>query len=109
MNEFLKNIKEGDTVIMTRRFFEKICKVEKITPTGLIKVNGILFNKSGIQRGGDTWSKYYLHEATPERVKKIKDNAIIRKAFDLMNTIKNLTAEQAKQIIVILSQGEKNE
>jgi hypothetical protein len=77
-------------------------KVEKITPKGYIKVGGILFNKDGSERGGDVWNKYFISEATPERIKEFQEKLIINKAIKIMRAKTEITLEQAYKIIELL-------
>lgn len=107
MNEWIKNLKVGDLVVVSSRTFAAVRKVEKITPSGLIKVNGILYNNNGCERGGDICSRNYLREATPELIDEIRIKSTIRKAYNLMQSAKNITFEQATEIIKILSPQEQ--
>ena len=109
MSDFLKNLKEGDKVIINGRYSRSVRTVEKITPAGNIKVNGLLFNKNGIERNGDTWSKFWLSEATPFEVTEITRNAVISKARSLMKETTKLTFEQAQKIIAILTEKGREE
>ncbi|MEE1505260.1 MAG: hypothetical protein UGF89_13585 [Acutalibacteraceae bacterium] len=102
MVEWIKNLKEGDLVFINFRYSTQLKKVEKITPAGNIKVNGLLFNSNGNGRGGSTWDKGYLSEATPEAIKDFREKATIKKALKLMSETKNITLEQATKIIEVL-------
>lgn len=51
MKNWTENLKVGDYVFMSWRSGTSLRKVEKITPKGNIKVDGILFNKDGSERG----------------------------------------------------------
>lgn len=103
MNNWIENLKVGDYVFVSWRMGTSLRKVEKITSKGNIKVNGILFNKNGAERGGDVWSKYYLNEATPEAIKSFHEELTIKKAIKLMREIKSITIEQANKIIELLA------
>lgn len=107
MRDFIKELKAGDIVVVCSRTSRAVRKVEKITPSGLIKVNGILYNKNGCERGGDTWSRYYLAEATPELINQIRIESTISKAYKLMRDATGITFEQATEIIKILSPQEQ--
>lgn len=107
MNDRFENLKEGDLVIVSCRYGEKISKVEKITPSGLIRVDGTLFYKNGSERGGDTWNRSCLRVATPQAIEEIQNKATIQKAFNLMRNIPKITLIQAKQIIEILKNNEE--
>ena len=102
MKNWIENLKVGDYVFVSWRMETSLRRVEKITPKGNIKVNGIMFNKNGSERGGDVWSKCYLSEATPEAIKLFQEEITIKKAIKLMREIKSLTIEQANKIIELL-------
>ena len=102
MKDWIENLKVGDYVFVGWRMGTSLRKVEKITPKGNIKVNGIMFNKNGLERGGDVWDKCYLHEATPEAIKEFQNEITVKKAIKLMREIKSITIEQANKIIELL-------
>ena len=110
---FLKELKQGDKVIYcvrdSTRYAEMIKEVEKITPKGFIKVNGILFNNSnGEPRGGnDYWCSCCIEKATPERIKAIQDGKFIADTLIQMHACEALTYEQAKAIRAALDIGTK--
>lgn len=58
----LSNVKVGDYVMWGNRWSSYLsrAKVEKITPSGRLRVDGKLFDNHGWQRGGDTWNKIYI-------------------------------------------------
>lgn len=95
----------GDKVIVHGRWNENhIGTVEKITPTGLIKVEGRTYYEDGTQRGGDTWSRSMITEVTPEAFQKFKDNETIRKAIRICNsiTINDIDIDTANKLIEML-------
>ena len=71
-NDWIKNIKIGDEVIVTPGGIRsgnlpKIRKVEKINKAS-ISVDGTLYNiKDGFERGRDPWAFSYISECTPEK------------------------------------------
>lgn len=103
MSEFIKNLKVGDTVVVSTRFDMFVRKVDRITKAGNIGVGGMLFNQSGIERNGDLWSKASLYEATPELLSKIRKDQTIKAAIRLMRYTKEINLEQAIEIIKILT------
>lgn len=107
MSDWIKNLKVGDYVFVFWRGGRALRKVEKITPAGNIKVNGILFNDNGTERGGYTWSRSYLAEATQEEITSFREELTIKKAIRLMHETKEITLEKALKIIEIL--GDKAE
>lgn len=112
MSNWIENLKEGDLVIVENRFSSRIAKVEKITPSGLIKVEGTLYTKDGFVRGSksDPWSINVLREATNDAIAEVRNNKLINDAKALMKSEKaaNISAEQAKAIIEIL-EGKNSE
>lgn len=106
MNEL--NVKVGDKVLLSGGYginkHEKIATVERITPTGRIKVSGSTsyFNKYGDEmRKSDSWAlKYYLKIPTPEDFKRIEERDFIRRALRIVEKFElSMTLEQAKKII----------
>jgi len=98
-------INVGDKVIVHGRWNgDHISIVEKITPTGLIKVEGKTFYEDGTQRGGDAWSRVSITEVTPEALQKINDRATIQKAIQLCRnvTIKGIDIDTANKLIALL-------
>lgn len=93
MANWIENLKVGDNVFVNRRGGCSLRRVEKITPAGNIKVNGLLFNANGQERGGDVWSKSFLSEATPEEIKSFRERLTIQKAIELMQETKTITLE----------------
>lgn len=104
-NEWIKNLKAGDMVIISNRYGQSLRKVDKITPAGFVRVNSFLFNQDGRERGGNTWERSYLREATPELIQELREKETIKKAYNLMKNKTNINLEQAKKIIEILGEN----
>lgn len=101
------NVKVGDKVLVHGRYNEEyVSTVEKITPTGLIKVDGKTFYDDGMQRGGDTWYRSCITELTSEDVKRIKDKATIQKAIQLCRDVishrDTIDIDTANKLIALL-------
>ena len=109
MSNWIENLKVGDYVFVSCRMGTSLRKVEAITPKGNIKVNGMIFNKNGSERGGDVWSKCYLSEATSEEIKSFREELTIKKAIKLMREIKTINIEQANKIIELLCTPQNDE
>lgn len=107
-NQWIKDLKPGDKVFIDYHNGRGLRTVEKITPAGNVKVNGLLFDQYGRQRGGDTWSRCYLSEATPEEIENFRKETIIQKALSLMKKTTKLSAEQAEAIIKLLTVEEES-
>lgn len=87
-NEF-KNLKVGDKVFVYYTGRTAIKAVEKITPTGLIKVDGILFNANGYARGGGAYCRTHIEIATPEKIEEFKQRIYIKKVIDNLKKLEN--------------------
>ena len=105
MNDIFK---VGDKVLLSNQHLHKITTVEKITPKGFIKVDGILFNPNGIERGGDAYGSYHIDPITDEREQELRKEFFVNntkkklKKFDFNNT----TYEQACKIALLLNELE---
>ena len=100
--EWIDNLEAGDDVIISNRYSQFVCTVEKITPAGKIKVNGLMFRKDGSEVSSDRWCLTRLLEATPEAVRKISEDKAIQRALNAAHDLKNITYEQAGKILEIL-------
>lgn len=60
------NLKVGDKVLMRNTWCTGIGVVDKITPTGIIKVGSYSFRPDGRERGGDSYRPWYIEPLTPE-------------------------------------------
>lgn len=91
------NVKVGDIVIFTNSVgIDSVAIVEKITPKGFIKVNGILFTENGIECG------CYIRQATPELIQQTKQMNFRRYVLNKLHLLKNITYEQSVEINKIL-------
>jgi hypothetical protein len=100
----LKDLKAGDKVIVSGRWDRAIKEVQKITPAGYIKVGGRLYNLDGSQRGGDFYSRFQLEIATPELIRTVADEILIKTVLNHIHNVKKLTIEQARAIAAILTE-----
>ena len=103
MENWIKNLKNGDKVFIDNRYGRYLRTVEKITNAGNIKANGIWFNSNGREIGGDVWNFSHLEEATEEKIIKYRQDLVIQKALKLMTETKKINYEQATKIIQVLS------
>ena len=87
MEDVLEGVKEGHAVLITRPWGgREIKKVDRITPTGLIKVGTDYFYKNGYLRGSETYSTTRAVPCTDEHRAELKKERLIRemRAMDLM-------------------------
>ena len=107
--------KIGETVIVTQRGCrsrKKIGKVQEITKAGNIRVDGILYNKLGTQRGSDSFWGSWIKSATAEEIEEIRHEGVIQRCRDKMNDLTEkeglLTYELAVKILESIG-GDKND
>ncbi len=77
-------VKVGDKVLVSGRYKEDdyIAKVEKVTPTGRIKLSGgnsAQFDKYGIQMGANLYYSHRLSIPTKEDYKRVEKNKLAGK------------------------------
>lgn len=72
MNDWLKELKPGDTVIISRGYYStNVREVEKITVTQIV-VGGTRYNRNtGRQCGTQGYNTAYIRQATPEKIDQI--------------------------------------
>lgn len=100
VNKELKNLQVGDLVFVYYSHCTCIKAVQKITPSGLIKVNGLLFNVDGYLRGRDRYCTTHIEIATPDKIEDFKKRVYVKKTFtNLQNlTVEDISFEQAQEI-----------
>lgn len=108
-HEWLKQLKVGDDVVIRTWNWGGSgytnAKVEKITPTGFIRVKGILYKpQNGNSRSGNSGLLDPNDETTIKILKKYKENNFVRETMDkIRNTNYNdVTYEQAVEIRKIM-------
>ena len=67
------------------------------------------YRSNGWQRGGDIWTKSIIQLLTPEIQEEMRKKNLIRKCRDAFEKKKDLTADQAERILVILTEGAEGE
>lgn len=107
--------KIGETVIVRWGGFnknERLDKVTEITKAGNVRVGRTLYNKYGVQRGGDCCGAY-IRPATSEDVERLRHDKVIldcRIAMDaLANGRAELYYELATKILEVIRKGGRND
>ena len=81
-------------------------QVEKITPKGFIKVDGVFYRKDGSQRGSqDPWYHTWISPASDEEIEQFQKDRFVAAVVRRLNSISNLRYEQAVAINRILEEG----
>ena len=75
--KWLSELKAGDSVFVCNRYKRILRTVEKITPTGRIKVGGEYYRTSGYEMGGGHFGRFHLEQATFDAVIDHKKNLFI--------------------------------
>lgn len=97
------NFKVGQRVLVHKGKFVYMSNIEKITPSGLIKVDGKLYYPDGRERTADCWNYSTITLATDYDIVQLKKSRFIQRVYDKMKTMNNkLTYEQAIEINRIL-------
>lgn len=96
--------KVGDKVLLKNTWHTDIAIVDKITPTGLIKVGKMTFKPNGFERGGDRWHPYQIIPLSEDDEKEFYDKKYIHKVYNALQEIskEKISIEQAVQINQIL-------
>ncbi len=106
MNDWFKNLRAGDKVIESNYWGEEIKTVEKVTPTGIVKVDGEAY------KSPSKWKDHHLYElrqATPDAVEAIKRNEVISYAiWHMRDWAKALDYDKAARIIEVMEPGREN-
>lgn len=75
----LKDLKEGDKVMVGTLHGEYLSKVERITPKGFLVVEGKLFNTNGCERTTDKWNFSCISVASDEEIKSFERAKQVRR------------------------------
>ena len=67
------------------------------------------YRSDGWQRGRDIWTRSTIQLLTPEIQEEIRKINLIRKCRSAFEKKKDLTADQAERILVILTEGTEGE
>jgi hypothetical protein len=101
----LKDLKAGDKVIVSNRYYKFLKVVDKVTPSGYIKVDSEYYMPDdGYKRGGEYYNRSRIEIVTPEKLQAIEDKETIERAMYLLDRTRgvSMSAEKARQIIAIL-------
>lgn len=101
-NDWLKELKVGDKVVVNNRYRKILTTVIKITPKGFIKTeNGFQFNSDGTQRSSNIWDSATLLQFTDEVMLEFKKNKLVNQCKEIK--FSELTIEQLEQILLIVN------
>lgn len=100
LNDDFTKLQVGDLVFVYYQSSTCVKPVQKITPSGLIKVDGNLFNQNGCIRGGGSFCTTRIEIATPEKIEEFRQRVYIKKVYCKLKelSVDDITLEQAKEI-----------
>lgn len=98
-------MKAGDeaTVFLGSRI-RGIYRVDKVTPTGLVKIGDVVFNKDGSRRGDNSW----LSESIAPTTQEHRDELIRRRRVSEIEKtdFNKLTLDELSRIIDVIHESE---
>lgn len=95
-----KDLKVGDNVILSNRVGDYVKIVSNITPSGLIKVDNMLFNpQSGRLRGGSGYDCTYISPVTEEALAKVKQQQNRNMAYNTATAIAGRLMKQPNPVV----------
>lgn len=105
-NSWIEALNPGDLVVVSSwnwtGWAYKASKVEKITPTGLIRVDGALYKKDGRSRSGGSEILNPNDEEVMSRLKEYTEKRFIMSVVNKMGCVRYLTMEQAQEICRVM-------
>lgn len=101
-----ENLKVGDSVFVNSAYGFALCKVEKITPKGFIKVAGKLYTKDGVNRSS-SWDWSTIRPASAEEIEQFRKEKFIADVIKKLRSVTKLQYEQAVEVNRILFEDRK--
>jgi len=104
--QWLAELKPGDKVLIEN---SQVAIVDRITPTGKIRIGTSTFTKYGKREGDGHWHFVHLYQWTQEREDEIKDERTKNKAANYLNdfNFKSLPLETLNTIIQLIEKETK--
>lgn len=105
----LKDLVEGDEVLVTGMYHRHIAKVDKVTKTQIIVNNARFRRDSGWQCGGDSWSRKSISVPTEKEISDIKEENLRNTLVYAISSFnfKRLSTDELKQVYNIVKGKEK--
>lgn len=105
----LKDLVEGDEVIVKGMNHRRIAKVDKVTKTQIVVDNVRYRRNSGWQCGGDMWGTKRISVPTEKEISDIKEENLRKKLIYAISSfdLKRLSTDELKQVYNIVKGKEK--
>lgn len=106
----LKDLVEGDEVLVTGMSHRHISKVDKVTKTQIIVNNARFRRDSGWQCGGDRWNVRKISVPTEKEISDVKEENLRKTLIYAISSFdfKRLSTDVLKQVYNIV-RGKENE
>ena len=105
----LKDLVEGDEVLVTGMYYRRIAKVDKVTKTQIIVNNARFRRDSGWQCGSDGWNVRRISVPTEKEISDVKEEDFRKKLIYAISSFdfKRLSTDELKQVYNIVKGKEK--
>lgn len=110
MNDWISNLKPGDKVFVNGNNRKDIGTVERITPSGIIVVDGELYNKSGERRGGNfTYWRPWITEYSEKEQREIEKTRREKRTLNFLIdfNFRSLSPELCAEIEKLIKDSQK--
>lgn len=106
----LKDLVEGDEVLVTSMYYRRIAKVDKVTKTQIVVDNARYRRNSGLQCGDDIWDRKSISVPTEEEISDIKEENLRNTLVYAISSFdfNRLSTDELKQVYNIVK-GKENE
>lgn len=108
-NSWIEALKPGDPVVVHAWSWEgdtyRASRIERITPTGRIRVDGVLYKKNGLSRSGGSCIMNPEDEGVMKELKEYTEKRFIMSVVNKMGCVRELTLEQAQEICRVMGWG----
>lgn len=105
----LKDLVEGDEVLVTGMSHRNIAKVDKVTKTQIIVNNARFRRDSGLQFGSDRWNVRRISVPTEKEISDVKEEVLRKTIIYAISSFdfKRLSTDDLKQLYNIVKGKEK--
>ena len=105
----LKDLVEGDEVLVTSMYYRRIAKVDKVTKTQIVVDNARYRRNSGLQCGDDIWDRKIIYVPTEKEISDVKEENFRKKLIYAISSFdfKRLSTDELKQVYNIVKGKEK--
>lgn len=105
----LKDLVEGDEVLVTGMSYKRIAKVDKVTKTQIVVDNARFKRDSGWQCGSDRWNIRRISVPTEKEISDVKEEDLRKTLIYAISSFdfKRLSTDELKQVYNIVKGKEK--